>query len=91
MLLKEVKKYLKDCGFTIMKDFLREGDIDQSEYEVLCSNICAVMYKVEHLATWDDLTDMIGEDGLGILGYTSLQELMDDSVEETKLVKLYFN
>ena len=86
MYLKKVKEHLKECGFSIMKDFLKEKDMDESEYVVMCSNICAVVYKVENIETWDDLTDMIGDDDLGILGYTSLQELMDDSIEEQKVI-----
>ena len=76
-MLVKVKMYLRDCGFSIMKDFMKE-DMDEREFVGMCSNICAAMYRVMNMETWDDLTDMISKDDLGVLGYISLQDLMDD-------------
>jgi hypothetical protein len=77
-MLERIKKHLVDCGFDIMRDFLREGDMTSVEFIGMCENITNSIYIVNLIRTWEDLLDCLNRDDLGVLGYESLDQIMAD-------------
>ncbi len=77
-MLERVKKHLVDCGFDIMRDFLREEDMSKREFVSMCGNITDSMYLVKSISDWEDLLDCLKRDDLGVLGYESLDQIMAD-------------
>jgi len=77
-MLERIKKHLVDCGFDIMRDFLREEDMTSVEFVSMCENISNSMYIVNLIRTWEDLLGCITRDDLGVLGYEGLDALMED-------------
>ena len=77
-MLERVKKHLVDCGFDIMRDFLREEDMSKREFVCMSQNIADSMYLVKSIGDWEDLLDCLKRDDLGVLGYESLDQIMAD-------------
>ncbi len=77
-MLERIKKHLVDCGFDIMRDFLREEDMSKREFVSMCGNITDSMYLVKSISDWEDLLDCLKRDDLGVLGYESLDQIMAD-------------
>jgi len=77
-MLEKIKKHLVDCGFDIMRDFLREDDMSKREFVSMCESISNSTYLVNAIKDWEDLLDCLKRDDLGVLGYCSLDEIMAD-------------
>ena len=77
-MLEKIKKHLVDCGFDIMRDFLREEDMSKREFVSFSENITGSMYIVNTIRTWHDLLGCLTRDDLGVLGYEGLDSLMAD-------------
>jgi len=77
-MLEKIKKHLVDCGFDIMRDFLREDDMSNGEFVSMCTSITNSMYLVNAINTWEDLLDCLRRDDLGVLGYEDLDQIMED-------------
>ena len=77
-MLEKIKKHLVDCGFDIMRDFLREEDMTSVEFVSMCENISNSMYIVNLIRTWEDLLGCLNRDDLGVLGYENLDQIMAD-------------
>ena len=77
-MLEKIKKHLVDCGFDIMRDFLREEDMTSVEFVSMCENISNSMYIVNLIRTWDDLLGCITRGDLWVLGYENLDQIMAD-------------
>ena len=83
-MLEKIKKHLVDCGFDIMRDFLREEDMSKREFVSMCENITGSMYIVNTIRTWHDLLGCLTRDDLGVLGYVDLDSIMVDVEYITK-------
>ena len=77
-MLEKIKRHLVDCGFDIMRDFLREDDMSNGEFVSMCTNITNSIYLVNAINTWDNLLVCITRDDLGVLGYEDLDSIMTD-------------
>ena len=83
-MLEKIKKHLVDCGFDIMRDFLREDDMSKREFVSMCENISNSTYLVNAIKDWEDLLDCLKRDDLGVLGYVDLDSIMVDVEYITK-------
>ena len=77
-MLEKIKRHLVNCGFDIMRDFLREDDMSNGEFVSMCTNITNSIYLVNAINTWDNLLVCITRDDLGVLGYEDLDSIMTD-------------
>jgi len=77
-MLEKIKKHLVDCGFDIMRDFLRENDMSHVEFVSMSESITNSMYLVNAISTWEDLLDRLKADHLGVLGYEDLDSIMQE-------------
>jgi hypothetical protein len=77
-MLEKLKKHLVDCGFDIMRDFLREDDMNNGEYVSMCTNITNSIYLVNAIKDWNGLLYCLRRDDLGVLGYVDLDSIMAD-------------
>ena len=77
-MLDRIKKHLVDCGFDIMRDFLKEDEMSKREFVGMSENITNSIYIMNAISTWEDLLDCLNRDDLGVLGYESLDQIMAD-------------
>ena len=77
-MLKRVKKHLVECGFDIMRDFLKEDEMCKGDFVGMSESITNSIYIVSSISTWEDLLDCLNRDDLGVLGYESLDQIMTD-------------
>ena len=77
-MLEKVKKHLVDCGFDIMRDFLKEGEMTKMEFVCMSEGLSNSMYLVDSISDWEDLLDCLRRDDLGVLGYVCLDDIMNE-------------
>ena len=77
-MLERIKKHLVDCGFDIMRDFLKEDEMSKREFVGMSESITNSIYIVSSIIVWEDLLDCLNRDDLGVLGYESLDQIMAD-------------
>ena len=77
-MLERIKKHLVDCGFDIMRDFLKEDEMSKREFVGMSESITNSIYIVSSIKVWEDLLDCLNRDDLGVLGYVSLDQIMAD-------------
>ena len=77
-MLEKIKKHLVDCGFHIMRDFLKEDAMNNREYVSMCTNITNSIYLVNAISNWENLLACLRRGDLELLGYVDLDSIMED-------------